>query len=130
MVHHLTNTLPLPVDPGTSETCASFDLSKATKLKDLGFWSGRPRVEWIVMALQTVESENLREIIINLDAPTSGHPLDGMDHQEWVDLDRLLLQFWNSHSIRPKVHYLKRHLNNYTPILFTELTIRGLLDVF
>ena len=118
---------PLPASLGTS---ALLDLSKATKLKELVFRSRELSVQWIVTALQTVNSKDLQKIFIYLGGNASVHPLDEMVHQEWVDLDHLLLQFWTSHSIRPKVVYVMRQLDNYTPLMFPEVVKKGVLDIF
>ena len=54
------------------------------------------------MALQTVQSKNLQQITINpydIFASRIGKEA----RQELQELDRLLVQFWTSHSIRPRV---------------------------
>ena len=82
------------------------------------------------MSLQTVESENLRQITIHPYATT----LTGTAvHQEWQDLDRLLVQFCTSHSIRPRVMYGLdeggREMRDHASSLLPELTRRGLVDL-
>ena len=52
----------------------------------------------------------------------------------WLDLDRLLVQFWESRSIRPKVVYPrtmdgKRGLRDWAGYLLLEITKRGIIDV-
>ena len=52
--------------------------------------------------------------------------------QEWQDLDRLLVQFWTSHSIRPRIAYeaesVGSALGALLPSLLPELTSRGVVD--
>ena len=49
--------------------------------------------------------------------------------QQWHDLDWLLVQFWASHSIRPRVTYqaevIKNDIGYYALSLLPELTRRG-----
>ena len=82
------------------------------------------------MVLQTVKSKNLRQITISQDAGLHDAASVGEElFPEWQDLDHLLVQFWTSHSIRPKLVDGKKHLKDLTPTLFPELTRRGLLDI-
>ena len=64
------------------------DLSKTTKLKNLKFRWKRPMVQWIILVLRTVESKSLEHITIY---PVTGGMIKYADHQEWKDLDRLLV---------------------------------------
>jgi len=106
------------------------NLSKATKIKDLTFRWKRLSVQWITMTLRTVESKTLRHITIQ---PTTADTIEETVHQEWQDLDRLLLQFWITHSIRPQVVYRVgrggKDLRDHVPSLLPELTARGLVDL-
>ena len=81
------------------------------------------------MTLQTAQSINLRQITIR-SSTTTGKPIVESAYQGWQDLDRLLLQFWTSHSIRPKIvgegGYILGHL---VQRLFPELTRRGIVDL-
>ena len=52
----------------------------------------------------------------------------------WLDLDRLLVQFWESRSIRPKVVYPrtmdgKKGLRDWAGYLLPEITKGGIIDV-
>jgi hypothetical protein len=109
----------------------SLDLSKATKLKVVEFRCARSNVQWIATALQTIKSENLQQITINL-FPASGRVGEAV-RREWLNLDRLLTQFSTSRSIRPKIVYVEREggadLKNLALSLFPELTRRGIIDV-
>jgi len=90
-------------------------------------------VQWVTEALQTIKSKNLQRITVR---PVPGaflHTIEEPVRQQWHDLDRLLVQFWASHSIRPKVTYeagmRKKDIRDYTPTLLPELTKRGLVDL-
>ena len=89
-------------------------------------------VQWITTTLQTVKSKNLRSITV---CPDHNYPetLGEAARQEWNDLDRLLVQFWSTHSIRPQFMYVEgrgeKHLRDCVPSLLPELTRRGLVDL-
>ena len=126
----LMSTSPPFVDPDTSSASVLLDLSRATNLKKIVFRFGRPSVLWVVMALQTVKSKNLQHITIH--QVTGSYRSLGVEEgllPEWQDLDRLLVQFWISHSIRPKLVDSMTHLRGLTPTLFPESTRRGLIDI-
>jgi len=65
------------------------------------------------MALRTItpKHRDLRQISIYLHCPS--HPagaevgvvraIGRRIYEQWLDLDRLLVQFWESHSIRPRL---------------------------
>jgi hypothetical protein len=91
---------------------ASIDLSKTTKLKDVVFKPISRRVKWITKTLKTTPKlQDLREISIYLPyyvtatdvGANVGEAIEEEALEEWLDLDRLLVQFWESSSIRPKV---------------------------
>ena len=67
------------------------------------FWWRGSNTRWIIAALQTIESKKLEQITIypiNLKTV-----IDDAVHREWEDLDRQLVQFSTSHSIRTRVMY-------------------------
>jgi hypothetical protein len=99
------------------------DLSKATKLKDVEFLCGRPNIQWIGTALKSIKSKNLQQIFIHC-CPIFAMQIGETGYQDWGDLDRVLVQFWTSHSIRPKIK-----LNSLTPSLLPELTQRQAVDL-
>jgi hypothetical protein len=125
------NTLRLLADADKSGR-PSLDFSKATKLKELVFRCGEPNVQRIVMALQTVQSKSLQQITIH---PYGAFaiPVKEAVRQEWQDLDHLLVQFWTSLSIRPRIACEAGiggdNLRAYVPNLLPELTRRGLVDL-
>ena len=85
------------------------------------------------MALQTINSKDLREITVRPNSYNFRHGVDETIRREWEDLDRLLVQFWTSHSIRPKVTYepgpRRKDIRVHAPRLLPELTRRGLVDL-
>ena len=121
------------MDTGT-HTTAPHDLSKATRLKHVTFARTRMRsiVQWIIMTLQTVKSENLQSITICPDHNISA-TVGEADHQEWNGLNRVLVQFWSTHSIRQCIMYLagrgEKDMRDCAPSLFPELARRGLVDM-
>ena len=98
------------------------------------FRCGGPDVQWIATTLHTVEPKNLQQISIALPGPALiSHTTLETVQREWVDLDCLLVQFWTSHSLRPKVMYEPtkrgRDLRNHVARLLPELTRRGVIDL-
>ena len=105
------------------------DLSKATKLKKLLFRCGDPNVQRITMTLETVQSKNLRQITIHSHC-TFTRLIEETARQEWRNLDRLLVQFWTSHSIRPNiVHEMGKGGRDLASSLLPELTRSGVVDL-
>ena len=104
------DSFPFPV----KSRSASVDLSRAMRLKELSFRVNSWCVDWIATALRTVAPKHLdlRQISIHVyfDSANSvganvrqiiGEQL----FEQWLGLDRLLVQLWESHSIRPKIQY-------------------------
>jgi len=112
----------------------SFDLSRATKLKYLVFQCNQPNVQWVTMALQTANSKDVQQITLRPDHYAFRHSIHETVYQEREDLDRLLVQFRTSRSIRPKIVYEmevdEEDLTRYALNLLPELTVRGLVDTF
>ena len=83
------------------------------------------------MTLRTAESINLEQITIHFPFAFV-EPTVEAAHREWRDLDRLLVQFWTSRSIRPKIIYEQERggsdLGDVAPRLLPELTSRGVID--
>ena len=61
-------------------------------------------VEWIVAVLCAAQITTLQTIslVVSLEPAIRGTTLEG---RGWQTIDNLLIQFWISHSIRPKVLY-------------------------
>ena len=93
------------------------------------FSLAQPSVRWITATLRTVISKSLRRISIDLHDETISEAVN----QEWQDLDHLLVQFWTSHSIRPRIVYVakkgKGDLRDHVLSWLPELTRRGLIDL-
>ena len=98
---------------------AVIDLSKATGLRGVTFLCGREGAEWVATMLRSVTSNHsdLRQITLFLPDMYFGPTLprgvlDGLGEallSPWLELDRVLAQLWESHSIRPTVfHYEPR----------------------
>jgi len=102
------NFLPLLVKLGKP----SIDLSKATTLKDVAFLVRSRNVEWVTMALRTITSKHrdLQQISIYLPVPMTTsigynvrETIGKTTYRQWSDLDCLLVQLWESRSIRPRI---------------------------
>ena len=127
----LAGTLPLLFEV-VEHNKPLLDLSKLTKLKEVVFGCTGSDVQRIIMTLQTAESINLKQITIH--SPTAFRkPIVESAYQEWQDLDRLLLRFWTSRSIRPKIGCKNGKegcdLRYLVPRLLPELTSRGIVDL-
>jgi len=104
------NSFPFPVKSRST----SVDLSRATSLRDVSFRVNTCCVDWIATALQTITPEHLdlRQVSIHVYFD-SAHSVGANVRQsigehlcgQWLRLDRLLAQLWESHSIRPKIQY-------------------------
>jgi hypothetical protein len=91
----------------------SIDLSKATKLKRVEFQPTSWTVQWIIVALQTItpKHRDFRQIAIHvLEYLVPGgvganveQTIGEANYGQWLNLDRLLVQVWESRSIRPRV---------------------------
>ena len=107
---------------------------------DVVFRPGSLATTWITTALQTITSENqdLREVSIH--TPNDLTFILGTDasvygdiYEQWLALDRCLVELWESRSIRPNVigtvlvgmgYSLRDALGTMMP----EMTKRGWLD--
>ena len=120
---------------------ASIDVSNATKLKDVAFQPLSRNVKWIPAILRTaLKLRDLQEISIFLPhcitaaniCTDVGRVIGEENRKEWLDLDRLLVQFWESSSIRPKV-VCPRQMDTRGYIgyqcLLPEITKRGIIDL-
>ena len=125
---------------------ASIDLSNATGLKDLVFRVQSRNVDWVTTALRTITPKHLsvEHISIHVRLYRSGPTLLGTNIGQtvgepvlgqWPDLDRFLVHFWESRSIRPKVRALtsqaeeKQEKRDRVGLLLPEITARGIIDL-
>ena len=124
------------------------DLSKATKLKDVKFETEQ-NPQTAVAALRTITSNHrdlqqisisTKYIIPNLELRDIVTPSDwrlSLQHANmmWLELDRLLTQLWESHSIRLKVAYYSptwldgERARSCMGNLVPELMMRGAVDL-
>ena len=96
-------------------------------------------LDWITTALQTITSNHrdLQHISIKVDYYSSFvDPSTGADPgqadgglRQCLDLDRLLIQFWESRSIRLKVIHTEPGVAGYIGRLLPEIMGRGLIDL-
>ena len=120
------------------------DLSKVTKLKDAAFGPGLWDVEWITMTLQTIAPahRDLRQISIYIPYRSDDlgrhftQTIEEAILRQWLALDRLLVQLWESHSIRPRVAHLKSEeeeenewMRECIEGLLPEMTGRGIIEL-
>ena len=113
-------------------TSLGLGLSKATKLKDVVFLCTEQGVRWIVATLSTAETGNLRSISLGLSYRVVLNALTAKPIDEaWLHLDSLLVQFWASRSIRPKLAYEwveeETDSDGNVERLLPELTRRGIV---
>jgi hypothetical protein len=125
----------------------SVDLSRAINLKDVLFRCKGLDPEWIAMALRTVTPDQHHLQQISLYAPGHlprrtfrGDPAHGKDavgesnYRQWLELDHLLVQLWESHSICLKVSYYAPSgkegevASTCVYSLLPEVTSRGIAD--
>ena len=101
-------------------------------------------VSWVTTALRTVtlEHRDLRRVLIYtpyystlVDVGTDvGAFIGGAVCQQWLDLDHLLVQLWESHSIRPRVISetpigARPDMRECFQLLTPEVTRRGIIDL-
>ena len=125
--------------PGESKP-TSMDLSNATKLKDVAFRPESQSIEWVVKALQAItpKHRNLRQTTIHIPShltltrdPTVVRQAMGETHRElWLDLDRLLVHFWESRCIHPKITCIaQRDMRDRIECFLPEITKREIIDL-
>jgi hypothetical protein len=120
------------------------DLAKATKLKEVVFRPNSWSVEWITTALQTITAKHrdLRQISVRMCYPIvynlSGAGIDAdvreavgeAGYGEWLELDRLLVQLWESRRIHLMAVFTKgQNTGSSIGCLLSEITKRGMIDL-
>ena len=84
----------------TSRKPPPLDLSMALKLKDVEFWSDIQDVQWITKSLRSIQFRNLRQVKIAINLPARLlNPVGKLLHHKLMELDRLLVNLWTSHSV-------------------------------
>ena len=97
------------------------------------------------MALQTITSEHkdFQQISIRfpndiaLDSPGANirEEIGEIVYEQWLDLDRILIRFWESHSIRSKITYPyglgdgPKEVMDCVSCLLPEIMKRGIADL-
>jgi hypothetical protein len=87
------------------------------------------------MGLQTItpRHRDLQQISIYIPFQFSiniEEPIAIVSRGEWSDLDRLFIQLWEWHSIRPKfIPMNTRVTGDQIRFLFPEITKRGIIDI-
>ena len=120
----------------------SFDFSNAPKLKEVVFRVKTETARWMTLALQTItpDHRDFRQISIRMPKLDPSSIVDPTNlrrtptYSQWMDLDRVLVQLWESHEIRPKVIYEvwengKEAMREYVGCLFPEITDKGIIEV-
>jgi len=107
------------------------DLSKLTRLQDVVFRYGEPNVEWVTKVLNTIGSKHLQHMSLELYCYlTIGDTIWERVRQEWLDLDCLLVRFWDSNSLRSRVTYRPvKGMSDHMAGLLPELTRRGIVEL-
>ena len=105
------------------------DLSRTTKLRCIRFHCESPGIEWVASTLETVTSEHQDfqqiSVVINSVFLTDANPSMG-----WPDLDRVLVQFWESRSIRTKfLNKCREEAADSITRLLPESRTRGIIDL-
>ena len=120
---------------------ALIDLSKATKLKDVTLHFQYLSVAWVASTLKTITSRhrNLREVAIkgqalsdSTDWPANAAAVEDDMCEQWVDLERTLIQLWESHRICAKVKYYSwkgEESRELMENLLPEATKRGIVGL-
>ena len=136
--HRLTFTSALvDLDAG------SIDFSGATRLKELVFHLEEIEDVWTTMALKTLTSKHgdLREILLHIlvesspkDEPVNVRETIGEEiFKQWMDLDHILVQLWESSALQTKVIYFtdqeEKETHEYIGGLLQEVMKRGIVKM-
>jgi hypothetical protein len=115
----------------------SINLSKATRLTDVAFrFLLNP--QWVTTTLRTVTPDHrgLRQISLDFSIGARFQYANPGGAEEavrtqWSELDHLLTQLWESHSIRPKVLYNipPQRARIRVGALLPETMTRGIVDL-
>lgn len=116
------------------------DLSKAAKLREVAFWFGPGATAGITNTLRSISPEHrdLKKVSIYADLWCDRSPNGPIDpkevvgeviYKQWMDLDALLVQLWESQSIRTKLVGEKagRAYRLFTSLL-PQVTERGIIE--
>ena len=113
---------------------AWIDLSKVARLKDVTLHFEDLSVAWVASTLKTITSghRDLREVSIKGLAPINAAAVEDDMRGEWVNLERTLIQLWESHAICAKVKYYSgkgEESRELMEDLLPETTRRGIVEL-
>jgi hypothetical protein len=99
----------------------------------LNSWS----VEWIAAALRTITPghRDIQQTSIHIPyylitVGVTWRTIEEPIHGQWLGLDRLLVQLWESRSVRTRVIYTeKRDMRDLVEHLLPETSERGAIDL-
>jgi hypothetical protein len=115
--------------------------SKVARLKDVTLYFKDLSVAWVASTLKTIASghRDLREVSIkgqafsdSTDWPTDAADVEDDIREEWVNLERTLIQLWESHGVCTKVMYHSRRREESRELvedLLPEATKRGIVGL-
>ena len=118
----------------------AIDLSKAIKLRDVTFSHVSLNVEWVALTLQSITPRHRGFQHVCIQLPHEGPPsveasvnesIGEVAHRRWLALDHVLVQLWESHSIRLTCIWPggQRERGNLTGCLLPEATKRGIVKL-
>ena len=121
------------------------DLSTAISLNDVEFWDTKLNIQWITATLETItpNHRDLQGVPIHVAYKYDTHNAGANIRQTtgeviygyWLDLDRYLIQFWESRSILSKIIYCRTSQGEQGEAivcvsrLLPEATRRGIIDL-
>jgi hypothetical protein len=116
---------------------APSDLSKATKLRYVAFRLNSWSVEWITAALRTITPghRDIQQTSIHIPyylitVGVTWRTIEEPIHGQWLGLDRLLVQLWESRLVRTRVIYTeKRDMRDLVEHLLPEISESGAIDL-
>ena len=116
-------------------SAVSLDFSKAIKLKEVMFRFNTRHTTWAVLALKTITSKHGDLQQISIFFPFNARDtIDKYTYNQWMDLDRSLVQLWDSHGIRVNIVCNVGEENRegfweWIGALFPETKKRGIIGV-
>jgi hypothetical protein len=119
------------------------DLSIAKKLREVEFCAEDFTTAWVTMTLKTISSEHrdLRRVSIYCfgfpglgDRGANARVIVGDAlYGHWMDLDRTLIQLWESLAVRAKLSYYStgkgKRARKFVECLLPETTKRGMIKL-
>jgi hypothetical protein len=124
------------------ESQAPVDLSKAIKLREVVFRFDGLSPVWVTRTLRTItpEHRDLQQISIHntfrysrRSVPVDAKQLAGEEgYEEWMDLDRALIQLWESRTVRTRLFNAGREGGKMRELrrgLLPEVTKRGIIEL-